>query len=436
MPIRIKIPDKLRQGSERQNKRRLILAGGASLACILIAFGILMYYKIVIYKPEAAFIAYTQPEDTQEEKIQEKPLDSSKISADPPAPSIELDVITSPVSVADFALPTAVGTDSLGGGLGGEGIGTGSGGEGGIGMGGRKASPSAFVGQLWDFKRSSHGGKSPYTGAANIAFDRDVLTILSRFYNNRWQTGMLSSYMRLPTRLFTSAFYMPNCLEAEAMHAYDPDGRFKLQSGRWVAVYKARVQAPVSGKFRFVGLADSVMAVRFDGKNVLDCGLHALSDGVYHAYHDESRRDKTDMLSYDSTTAWTESADGFYKNAFMRGEPFTVQQGRWYDMEVLVSEIGGQQFGFCLLIDDMSDNDELKSTGANPQPVYQLFRTTLVSPTAEDAYAAMKYSSGESGFSEDSRVDPPYDPDSLVWPAQNPFSEKIAEAQEDSDGLF
>ncbi len=436
MPIRIKIPDKLRQGSERQTQRRLILAGVASLACILIAFGILLYYKIVIYNPQPSFIAYNTVEDEQPPKTEQRPIETSKFEVSPPISPINIEAITSPVSVSDFSLPAVAGASSLGGGLGGDGIGGGSGGgEGEPGMGASKPAASAFVGQLWDFKRNQHGQDSPYAGAGNIAFDKDVLTILSRFYNNGWKTGMFAAYRRLPTRLFTTAFYMPNCLESEAMHAYDPAGRHKLKSGRWAAVYKARVQAPASGRFRFVGIADSVMGVRFDGKNVLDCGLHSLSDGAHHAYHNQDRRDRVETLEYKATEAWNINMEGNFKNAYMAGQPFAVEQGKWYDMEVLISEIGGMEFGFCLLIDDMNDDDALKTEDG--KPIYQLFRTVLVSPTADEAYSAMKYSTPAAGFSEESRVDPPYDSDSLVWPAQNPFSDRAEEAQgEDAGGFF
>ncbi len=422
MPIRIKIPDTLQKGSERSKKIRLLVASGFSLVCIFVAAFILLYFKIIIYKTEPAFVSYTMPEEQVQEKPIEKPIENSRVSTSSITPVIDLDIIQSPISTPDFNISAGTGSGGSGGGNGG-GIG-GDGGEGEPGMGSNAPARSAFIGQLWDFKKTRDNRDSKYSGAANSSFDREVLSILGRFYNGNWQTGMFSPYRRLPTRLFSTAFYMPNCLETEAMHAYDPEGRYKLQSGRWVAVYTARVQAPVSGRFRFVGIADSVMAVRFNGKNVLECGLHTISDAKYFGYQDETRRDQVDMLQYESTKAWNEDFEGNYKNAFMRGEEFTVEQGKWYDMEVLISEIGGVQFGFCLLLDDMDDDDVLTTEGENPQPIYQLFRTVLVDPTAKGAYSAMKTS---ANFPEDSRVDPPYDPDSLVWPAVNPFSDKIEE---------
>ncbi len=429
MPIRIKIPDTLQKGSERNKKIRLIIASAFSLVCVIVAAAILLYFQIVIYKTEPSFTSYTPPEEQVQEKPIEKPVESSKVSTSSFTPVVDIEIIQSPISSPDFNISSGVGSGGLGGGTG-DGIGGGSG-EGEPGMGSNKPARSAFVGQLWDFKKTRDNRDSKYSGAANSAFDREVLSILSRFYNGSWRTGMFSPYRRLPSRLFTTAFYMPNCPETEAMHAYDPEGRYKLQSGRWVAIYTARVQAPVSGRFRFVGIADSVMAVRFDGKNVLECGLHTISDGKYFGYQDSTRREQVDMLQYDSTRAWNEDFEGNYKNAFMRGEEFTVEQGKWYDMEVLISEIGGMQFGFCLLLDDMDDGDILSTEGENPQPIYQLFRTVLIDPTAKASYANMKTT---EGFPEDSRVDPPYDPDSLVWPAVNPQSEQIEESDQSAFG--
>ncbi len=426
MPIRIKIPDTLQKGSEHSQKVRILVASSFSLVCILITAFILLYFKIIVFKTEPAFVSYKMPEDEIQEKPIEKPVESSKVSTSSFTPVVDIEIIQSPISSPDFNISAGPGTGGIGGGSG-DGIG---GGEGESGMGSNAPAKSAFLGQLWDFKKTRDNRDSNYSGAANSAYDREVLSILSRFYNDRWQKSIFAPYRRLPTRLFSTAFYMPNCLETEAMHAYDPEGRYKLQSGRWVAIYTARVQAPVSGRFRFVGIADSVMAVRFNGKNVLECGLHTISDAKYFGYQDETRRDKVDMLQYDSTKAWNEDFEGNYKNAFMRGEVFTVEQGRWYDMEVLVSEIGGMQFGFCLLLDDMEDGDILSTEGENQQPIYQLFRTVLVDPTAKASYDQMKYS---AEFPADSRVDPPYDPDSLVWPAVNPLSDKI---EESGDGGF
>ncbi len=400
-----------------------MIAGAASLACIIITCAILVYYKIYLVQvADTAFVQFAPPEEVVEPP-KPKPIEDSKLdNFNPPTPSPDLPVITADIPALNFSFTSGQGEGIAGPGGDGTGVG-GAGVEGGTGMGTKAASSSAFVGQLWDFKRTLHGEDSAFAGAASSQFDKEVLTLISRFYSGSWNSNLFSAYQKLPTRLFAASFYMPNCYEREATHAYDPEGRYKLQSGRWAAVYKARVQAPVSGRFRFVGIADSVMAVRFDKENVLECGLHIISEAAYYGYRDESRRAREELVTYQSTENWHVNEEGIYKNAFMKGKEFSVKAGEWYEMEVLVSEIGGSQFGFCLLIEEV-DNPLENELG---EPIYQLFRTAMVSPTAEEAYGAMKYA---KNLGEDSRVNPVYDMDSYVWPAKNPLSKSIEEKQE------
>lgn len=216
------------------------------------------------------------------------------------------------------------------------------------------------MGRFWDLKKTPAGADSKLKDATG---NEKVLQLESQFFNGGWNTSVFTPYCEAKTKLYTSCFYMPNCLDNEATHAFDEKGTMKLKASRWVALYRARVKAPKSGKFRFVGAGDSVLAVRFDGRNVLSVGFHDLKSAAWNGLHILSNPDclkNRDVYDYASCQFWNDQFGGF-----AAGEPFTVHVGQWYEMQVLISEIGGGNFGFCLLIDDMSEENKRQRRTVN-----------------------------------------------------------------------
>ncbi len=418
MPIRIKAARGSKDVYKKSRRQRIATACAISLILLIVSSLILFSVAILIQnQPSTSLVTYVP--DTED--IIETPKPVKDISGNPNAPQPTMDITVS-TSVSEVSLDAVdfnseglldgMGTGGTGdgigpGGLGGEGSGTGS------GMGTKEKTNSAFVGQFWDLKKQKNGKDSPLK--SGFASNQETLSLLSKFYNSNWSQSLLSSYFKSTVKLYTSSFYMPFCLDDEAANAYDPTKKMGLKRSRWVAVYTAKVQAPKSGRFRFVGLGDSVLAVRFNGKNVLATGMHTLENGVFYGAENAGYRKGKEFFEYASCQAWNSEEAGGENNlyGFMAGDVFNVERDQWYEMEVLVSEIGGGYFGFCLLIDDMDDPKKAKSEDG--KPLFQLFRTTLVSPTAKDAYEGMAYPpQPDEGF-----VDPPYDPDSYVWRAKS-----------------
>ncbi|MBR5887582.1 MAG: hypothetical protein IKZ07_05165 [Akkermansia sp.] len=394
-----------------QNRRRRIFA--CSLAGGLVVFLGILFWMVNIFieqEQEAAFLIY-QPEEVSNESSAPKREMSSKVK--PVQPNLDI-IVSDAASDVDFMTDVEIDTaalemtgDTLADGLagGGDGIGEGVGEGGGSGLGSSVKTENAFEGRFWDFKKTPAGAPSKLK---DVKGNREVLNIMSRFYNSGWNTTAFSPYCEAKTRLFSSCFYLPNCMDQEASNAYDPKGKMGLKPSRWVALYRARVQAPKSGRFRFVGVGDSVMAVRFDGRNVLACGFHDLKTAEWNGLHVVSNPNALqgkDVIDYKSCDFWNEQVGGF-----VAGEPFDVKSGEWYEMQVLVSEIGGGNFGFCLLIDDM--DEEGGKVSEDGKPVYQLFRTSFIAPKAAEVYDMIKYKDMELA------TDPPYDEDSLIWPAK------------------
>ncbi|MDO5470475.1 MAG: hypothetical protein Q4F38_04150 [Akkermansia sp.] len=412
MAVRFRTQKDVDSYLRKQNLRRRVLAILMALAIVGGLGFVFCLVRIFIEDKELpSFVLYQHSEEAAaDERPQMKEMHSKLSPAVPPMDLIVADSASDTSFMADVEIDAeglSVDGDALGGGLGDGGLGDGIGEGGGSGMGSSEKTENAFVGRFWDLKKTSAGAASKMKDSSS---NTAVLGALSQFYNGGWNTNLFSTYFESKTRLYTSCFYLPCCLDHEATNAYDPKGKMGLKPSRWVALYRARVQAPKTGRFRFIGIADTVMAVRFNNRNVLACGLHDLKTNQWGAFTwDEGRNegalDGREIIAYDSCEFWNQQMGGF-----VAGEPFDVTEGEWYEMQVLVSEIGGGNFGFCLLVDDMSD-EKVRAT-EDGKPMFQLFRTSFISPEAAQVYEGIKYKD------ENVMVDPPYDPDSMLWVAR------------------
>lgn len=408
MARRIRTSKQIEQQLHSMRSRSRISAVAASLAVLVAAaFALYLTHVLLPTEPPASFVAYVTDsgEDTGASGAR-KDLSANALDAVPPVeiviavepsassvPTLDASAISSSALAGSDSMEIAE-MEGVGGGFG-RGMGDGS-----AGMGNREAGASAFCGRFWDLKKTLRGEPSRYQGSES---SNAVVDLESRFYTGGWNTELFREFFESPVKLYASCFLMPICLDEEATSAYDPTGRMKLKSSRWIAVYSAWVKAPASGRFRFVGIADSVMAVRFDGANVLQCGLYNLEGGA----NASNFREESSYIKYGSCRVWNVMLGGF-----VAGEYVEVEEGKWYRMDVMVSEIGGLGFGFCLLIDEEGGDKEMTEEGL---PRYQLFRTTFDEPDVNALYENIKYPLREASGMV--RVEPPYDRDSRVWEA-------------------
>lgn len=391
-------------------RRRREVAAALASFLIIVGVGIMLWVcKVLISSPDqTSFITYNPIEDQSQQ--QQERLESLAGGQAPAAPPVDIIVATDNSDLATIALDNS--TDGLvadgsplGGGLGGDGLGVGLGSGNGRGMGSKKKVESSFCGRFWDLKRNNSGNDSRIK-EDNMA----VLALESKFFNKGWSASDFSNFLESKEKLYATSFYMPNCMDQEAARAYDPTGKQKLSKSRWVAVYRAKVKAPKTGRFRFVGAGDSILAVRFDGKNVLACGFHDLQKNVWNGLHvgvTPGCVKGRDLYAYEGCEFWNDQFGGF-----AAGEPFDVKKGNWYEMQVLVSEIGGGMFGFCLLVDDMTE--EGSKMTKDGKPLFQLFRTNFDAPEAKTFYESIRFAPDD----EESKVNPPYDEDSMIWEAK------------------
>lgn len=216
-----------------------------------------------------------------------------------------------------------------------------------------------------------------------------------------------AKYYKAPTTLYQTKFLIPSMPADQAPAAFSVEKY--VQPKQWFVVYRGSVQAPKSGRYRFVGAGDDVLTVRFNNKLVFDYGYTmAATGGGTNAISQESyNRDKNSdairnfkRLSPMPVPSVTYQYDNNSKinrdlGGLAVGPEFDVKAGVSYPIEILISEIPGGVFSTALLIQEEGVTYQKDAAG---QPILPLFRLdhSLPDPNAK----------GEA---------PPFDPNGPVW---------------------
>lgn len=418
----------------RSAMRNRLSSIGACLAFLLLG-GSALYFTVLYIAGDlpVQFITYTPPADdaapTSQPVAQQMSAKSSPASAEV-TPDIIVAQGTSSMVMAPVTLDTADGVDispsvDLGMGIGMGDLGDGLG-DGGGGLGSGSAGGSALEGTFYDLKLTKSGASTGITwnDQNKQASPSDkTLEIIANFVKN-WSPAALEKYYKSKTKLYASNFLLPSCDARYAPIAYQCDLK-KVKPGAWVAVYRGKVRAPKSGKFRFVGTGDDLLCVRFNRKMVLEAGwaipsafkelgsaantLGSTQGEKGKEYHKKIKEGKDrDHKGYEfikglGTGKWDNELGGL-----TAGEVFEVKEGQAYPIEILISEIPGGAFGFALLIEELDSNG--KSDGKKN---FDAFRTNFSLPDKKELQKIVneaKCAMGEMQM-------PKYNPDSLIWTA-------------------
>ena len=423
MALHIQMSPEAEAELKRAALRNKLSSFAACAAFILFGGGIMFFTAIYIaIEQEAEFITYVAPADDAPPKpTPTTPQLSAKQSSpsNTVAPSVIVANAAAPVAMAQVDVPMDDSTDDgmsldLGMGLDG-GLGDGLG-DGGSGMGSSQGGGSALEGTFYDLKLTR--SKSP-TG---IEKDKGKIHKVLSDFTKTWSAQALSKYYQSPTKLYASNFYLPQCSAAYAPTAYQCADVCKPSA--WLAVYRGRVKAPRTGKFRFIGTGDDVLCVRFKGKMVLEAGwcipslyddkapgkcgtIGAINGPSGKEYWDniKSGKDKThkgyEQMSFKETPDWNKSLGGL-----TAGATFDVKEGETCPIEIMVSEVPGGAFGYVLLIQDMAKKDKKD---------IELFRTNFSMPDKAEILDLLKKGKGVWGNGE--LQAPPYSDDSAIWVA-------------------
>lgn len=420
----------------------------ASLLVCLLCVGLggaALYFSVMVLESEklTSFIGYVPPTDDIPPSATPKVPQLTARPSSPAssvAPNVIVSTSASAVPMADVDVPVA----DVNFGTGADiemGMGASFGtdiSEGGERMGVSKGGGSTLVGNFYDLKQTRQGArtdnatwtqeKDPRTGKTiEIAKPNNgkVVSVLHDFITNNWDPKILNKYYKAKIPLYASSFYMPHANASYAPFAYQCSD--KVQPSGWVAIYRGKVVAPKTGKFRFAGLGDEVLAVRFNRKTVLEWGYCNPTEnmaGASASYPDNhqklmekvTKREENPVSFYKYT-----DADGSGVARICReieglacGTPFEVTEGKTYPIEVMVAETAGGLFGFVLMIEDLSNPTTQKTKSG--VPLLQLFRTNFSEPDARKIQQDLR----ELGAANNQNFNPagdwfPYDKDSLIW---------------------
>lgn len=323
----------------------------------------------------------------------------------------ELNQMTSLGGLSSGALSSGLGGAGAGGGKGdGFGKGFGSGMLPGMGDGSGNKNPfgmldldkNALIGTFYDLKQTSD--RKP-TGMETNGMGPVLREFLARDLKER----AFEKYFKAPRQLYQTKFMIPAMNANAAPAAFECEK--EVEPSRWAVVYRGAVQAPKSGKFRFVGAADDVLVIRFNNRPVFDYGYTILGAGVSPmSAKTRSELDGTERNSeleknirrntpmrvpltyyrYDELTQFNNGIGGL-----VAGAEFEVEEGRSYPIEIMISEIPGGSFGVYLLIEEIGAKYEKTSKGT---PILPIFRLD----------GSLPDTSGKSQL-------PPFDPNGPVW---------------------
>jgi hypothetical protein len=216
----------------------------------------------------------------------------------------------------------------------------------------------ALTGKFYDLKQTKESKPS------NLNQDKGYPDELRQFVSG-WNESILTKYFSSPNPLYTTQIFIPKVPAEQGPRAFN----LNVQPKMWVVHYKGSVIPPESGTYRFVGMADDVLVVRFNGRVVLDCGsTNPSGKGPSQFYPMDGLQMKADM--------------GWYKG-LGRGEAFQVNAGESYPMEVLMGEWPGGDFKAWLMLEKDGAQYDKDSKGNPILPIFKLQASEVAKPAVE-----------------------------------------------------
>ena len=242
----------------------------------------------------------------------------------------------------------------------GEGLGGGNGNGGGDGSGnpfGDLDSTMGLKGYFYDLKQRSDRKPSALTSAGYFK------TLANFALVSNWDESLLAKYFKSPKALSTVSIMIPFRDSIEGPKAFRLED--VVQPGGWIIVYKATVQAPVEGNYRFAGFSDNQMYVQIDGATVLDTGTEPPAP----QFQEKEKYLPNEWFSLGTVRRWPA-----HYGEVRVGPAFHVDSGREIDMKVLIGDApGGKENETCHFLFLMKEGETYEQ-GPGGEPKLPLFR--------------------------------------------------------------
>lgn len=219
---------------------------------------------------------------------------------------------------------------------------------------------SDFVGTFYDFKRDRSGRPVAMT-------DVQFVDAVVKFTQKGWKPSAISRYYRSPNKRYATCFMMSSIKSSVAPTAFDEADTIGYA---WMVHYKGQLVYPEDIKIRFWGHGDDVLAVRVDGKVVLNA-----------CWDDDNRG--TRLIGGKWVSSATKNRQ-FYmgNNLAWGGDWIELKAGEPREMEVILGEVPGGTFCSMLTVEVEGAKYERNKQS---QPIFPMFKTSETTHDMADA---------------------------------------------------
>ena len=338
-----------------------LLGGGTFWISVLlhVFFGAIAAYVVVEHftKKHIDFHATEPPaphtevehkvEMAKRNNVDSAPPDLKRITTTDIAPISLPDVPETP-KVSDATPSPMAGEGDLGEGMGG---GNGTGGNGGGSPEFGAPDGTGLRGYFYDLKQTAD--KKPTGMTWKKYYD-----ILTQYFGEGWKESLLKPYYKSEEPIYTSMVAISTRSSEEAPKAFGLENEVK--PAFWVIHYRAKVKAPQSGDYRFIGFGDNVLVVKIKDKLVLDAGF----------YGTLKQPDLRQALPYIFPT-YARFHGKIWDPHLKIGPSVHFDAAEASDMDVLIGDDGGH-CSFFLMIEKEGNIYGSGEGGAAEYPFFQL----------------------------------------------------------------
>lgn len=219
-----------------------------------------------------------------------------------------------------------------------------------------KPEVSAHIGNWWEYV------KDDYMDTILDLMNRRVNDLKNNYV---YDTPVAAAHFYLNRKYGVS---MDNALKVNASGDIITDSSSDIISaepielkGGWIGIFRGKVTAPRSMKFRFVGTADDTLIVRFNGKVVLETG-YVIPSSFKGNNGDETFSKGKDRHYQQAIRTGTEPKHRGYSlialkstpfinselGGLVGGTPISVTEGNSYPIEVIIGECGRHAFYYLM----------------------------------------------------------------------------------------
>lgn len=206
----------------------------------------------------------------------------------------------------------------------------------------------ALIGILYDLKQNQKREKTTET-------ETSYLKVLAQFLDQDWNESVLNRFYRVTRPLYAARICIPLMKAEAAPAAFGASDSVKPRM--WLVHYKGQVSPPEDGAYRFVGVADNVLAVAVNSKTVLVSYIRGSK--VPCAWDKKNGNGKSNAFLP-------------VKNEAFNGDWMELKKDQPIDLDIVTGERPGGAFWAWLLIEKKGESYARNDQGKRLLPVFQL----------------------------------------------------------------